>query len=266
MKLPNKIAVITGGNSGIGLATAHEFKQQGARVIIIGRNPAAVAAAATEVGGDTLGLVADVSKVADLEAAFRVIQEKYGRVDILFANAGIAKFAPLAEVSEAFFVEQVAINVKGAYFTAQKALPLLAEGASVIFTSSTVSHFGMPGSSVYSLTKAALINLAKTLAVELAGKKIRVNVVSPGPIATPILAKWACRRPRCRNWAAPSWRKCRWRALAKPAKSPGPSRTWPPRMPPMSPARNCSWTAAWRRRNDNASGACFSVRPGRISF
>ncbi len=189
MKLPNKIAVITGGNSGIGLATAHEFKQQGARVIIIGRNPAAVAAAATEVGGDTLGLVADVSKVADLEAAFRVIQEKYGRVDILFANAGIAKFAPLAEVSEAFFVEQVAINVKGAYFTAQKALPLLAEGASVIFTSSTVSHFGMPGSSVYSLTKAALINLAKTLAVELAGKKIRVNVVSPGPIATPIFGK-----------------------------------------------------------------------------
>ncbi len=189
MKLQNKIAVITGGNSGIGLATAHEFKQQGARVIIIGRNPEAVAAAATEVGGETLGLVADVSKVADLEAAFRVIQEKYGRVDVLFANAGIAKFAPLAEVSEAFFVEQVAINVKGAYFTAQKALPLLAEGASVIFTSSTVSHFGMPGSSVYSLTKAALINLAKTLAVELAGKKIRVNVVSPGPIATPIFGK-----------------------------------------------------------------------------
>jgi NAD(P)-dependent dehydrogenase (short-subunit alcohol dehydrogenase family) len=169
MKLQNQIAVITGGNSGIGLATAHEFKQQGARVIIIGRKPDAVAAAAKEIGGDTIGLVADVSRVADIELAFAQIREQAGRVDILFANAGI--------------------NVKGAYFTAQKALPLLTEGASVIFTSSTVAHFGMPGSSVYSMTKAALINLAKTLAIELAGKKIRVNVVSPGPIATPIFGK-----------------------------------------------------------------------------
>ena len=189
MKLQNKIAVITGGNSGIGLATAHEFKAQGARVIIIGRKPDAVAAAAKEIGGDTLGLVADVSKVAELDAAFAKIREQAGRIDVLFVNAGIARFAPLADVTEAFFLEHVAINVKGAYFTAQKALPLLGEGASVIFTSSTVAHFGMPGSSVYSMTKAALINLAKTLAIELAGKKIRVNVVSPGPIATPIFGK-----------------------------------------------------------------------------
>jgi NAD(P)-dependent dehydrogenase (short-subunit alcohol dehydrogenase family) len=189
MKLQNKIGVITGGNSGIGLATAHEFKAQGARVIIIGRKPDAVAAAAREIGGDTLGLVADVSKVAELDAAFAQIRQECGRIDVLFANAGIAKFAPLADVTESFFLEQVAINVKGAYFTAQKALPLLSEGASVIFTSSTVAHFGMPGSSVYSMTKAALINLAKTLAIELAGKKIRVNVVSPGPIATPIFGK-----------------------------------------------------------------------------
>jgi NAD(P)-dependent dehydrogenase (short-subunit alcohol dehydrogenase family) len=189
MKLQNKIAVITGGNSGIGLATAHEFKAQGARVVIIGRKPEAVTAAAKEIGGDTLGLVADVSKVADLEAAFRTIGEKFGRVDILFANAGIAKFLPFGEVTEEFFLEHTAINVKGAFFTAQKALPLLSEGASVIFTSSTVAHFGMPGSSVYSMTKAVLINLAKTLAVELAPKKIRVNVVSPGPIATPIFGK-----------------------------------------------------------------------------
>jgi NAD(P)-dependent dehydrogenase (short-subunit alcohol dehydrogenase family) len=189
MKLQNKIAVITGGNSGIGLATAHEFKAQGARVVIIGRKPEAVAAAAKEIGGDTLGLVADVSKVAELDAAFRAISEKFGRVDVLFANAGIAKFLPFGEVTEEFFLEQTATNVKGAYFTAQKALPLLSEGASVIFTSSTVAHFGMPGSSVYSMTKVALINLAKTLAVELAPKKIRVNVVSPGPIATPIFSK-----------------------------------------------------------------------------
>ena len=189
MKLKNKIAVITGGNSGIGLATAHEFKAQGARVILIGRKADAVAAAAKEVGGDTLGLVADVSNVAELDTVFGVIREKYGRIDVLFANAGIAKFAPLADSTEEFFLEQMAINVKGAFFTAQKALPQLSEGASVIFTSSTVSHFGMPGSSVYSMTKAALINLAKTLAVELAGRRIRVNVVSPGPISTPIFGK-----------------------------------------------------------------------------
>jgi NAD(P)-dependent dehydrogenase (short-subunit alcohol dehydrogenase family) len=189
MKLKNKIAVITGGNSGIGLATAHEFKAQGARVIIIGRKPDAVAAAAREVGGDTLGLVADVSRVTDLEKVFATIRDQVGHVDILFANAGIAKFLPIADVTEEFFVEHMSINVKGAYFTAQKALPLLSEGASVIFTSSTVAHFGMPGSSVYSMTKVALINLAKTLAIELAGRKIRVNVVSPGPIATPIFGK-----------------------------------------------------------------------------
>jgi NAD(P)-dependent dehydrogenase (short-subunit alcohol dehydrogenase family) len=189
MKLQNKIAVVTGGNSGIGLATAHEFKAQGAQVIIIGRNSEAIAQAARDIGGETLGLTADVSRVSELETAFGVIREKFGRVDVLFANAGIAKFLPFGEVTEEFFTEQTAINVKGAYFTAQKALPLLSEGASVIFTSSTVSHFGMPGASVYSMTKAALINLAKTLAIELAGKKIRVNVVSPGPIATPIFSK-----------------------------------------------------------------------------
>jgi len=189
MKLQNKIAVITGGNSGIGLSTAHEFKKQGARVIIIGRNSAAVAAAARDIGGDTIGLVADVSCVAEIEKAFAQIREQVGHIDILFANAGIAKFAPLADVTEDFFLEQTATNLKGAYFTTQKALPLLTTGASVIFTSSSVAHFGMPGSSVYSMTKAALINLAKTLAVELAPRKIRVNVVSPGPIATPIFGK-----------------------------------------------------------------------------
>lgn len=189
MKLKNKIAVITGGNSGIGLAAAHEFKAQGARVVIIGRNAEAVAKAAREIGGDTLGLTADVSNTADLEKAFQAIREKAGRIDVLFANAGIAKFLPFPEVTEQFFLETIAINMKGVYFTIQKALPLLSDGASVIMTSSTVSHFGLPGSSVYSMTKAALINLAKTLAVELASRKIRVNVISPGPISTPLFGK-----------------------------------------------------------------------------
>jgi len=189
MKLQNKIAVITGGNSGIGLATAHELKQQGARVIIIGRKPDAVAAAAQEVGGDTLGLVADVSRVADLERVFQTVREQVGHIDILFANAGIAKFAPLADCSETLYDEMFDANVKGAYFTVKQALPLLADGAAVVFTSSTVVHFGMPGASIYAAGKAALNSLAKTLAIELAGKRIRVNVVSPGPIATPIFGK-----------------------------------------------------------------------------
>ena len=189
MKLQNKIAVITGGNSGIGLATAQEFKAQGARVIIIGRNAEAIAKAAKEIGGDTLGVTADVSRVADLDRAFQTIREKAGRVDVLFVNAGIAKFAPLADSSEALFDEISGANFKGAYFTVQRALPLLSEGASVVFTSTAAVHFGMPGASVYAAGKAALNSLAKTLAVELAAKKIRVNVVSPGPIVTPIFGK-----------------------------------------------------------------------------
>jgi len=189
MKLQNKVAVITGGNSGIGLATAQEFKAQGARVIIIGRNTEAVAKAAKEIGGDTLGVTADVSCVADLDRAFQTIREKAGRVDVLFVNAGIAKFAPLADSSEGLFDEITGTNFKGAYFTVQRALPLLSEGASVVFTSTTAVHFGMPGASIYAAGKAALNSLAKTLAIELAAQKIRVNVVSPGPIMTPIFGK-----------------------------------------------------------------------------
>lgn len=189
MKLNNKIAVVTGGNSGIGFATAQEFKAQGARVIIIGRNAEAVEKAAKEIGGDTLGVTADVSRVADLDRAFKTIREKVDHIDVLFVNAGIAKFAPLAEADEALFDEMTDANFKGAYFTVQRALPLLKEGGAVIFTSSIAAHFGMPGASIYAAGKAALISLAKTFAIELASKKIRVNVVSPGPIETPIFGK-----------------------------------------------------------------------------
>src|SRR6185369_16739455 len=189
MKLQNKIAVITGGNSGIGFATAKELKNHGARVVIIGRNSEAIGRAARELGGDTLGITADVSRVADLYQAFQTIREKAGHIDILFVNAGIAKFAPAAESTEALFDELTDANFKGAYFTMQRALPLLTEGASIVFNSSTIAHFGLPGASIYAAGKAALISLARTLAIELAGRKIRVNVVSPGPIATPIFGK-----------------------------------------------------------------------------
>ncbi len=189
MSLQNKIAVITGGNSGIGLATAQELHQRGARVVIVGRNPSSVTTAAQSIGGDTLGLVADVSRVADLERVFQELKAQVGVIDILFVNAGIAKFAPLADSQEALFDEMTDANYKGAFFTVQRALPLLSDGAAVVFTSSTVAHFGMAGASIYAASKAALNSLAKTLAVELAGRKIRVNVVSPGPIATPIFSK-----------------------------------------------------------------------------
>lgn len=189
MNLQDKVAVITGGNSGIGLATAHELQKRGARVIIIGRNPTAVSTAVEQLGGNSMGLVADVSRVGDIEHVMAQIRDAVSGIDILFVNAGIAKFAPLAESTEALFDEMINANLKGAYFTLQRALPLLREGASVVFTSSTVVHFGMPGASIYAAGKAALNSLAKTLAVELASRKIRVNVVSPGPIATPIFGK-----------------------------------------------------------------------------
>lgn len=189
MKLQNKIAVVTGGNSGIGLATAKEFKQQGARVVIIGRNAKAVAEAAKDIGCDTLVITADMTRVVDIDRAFQSIREKVGRVDVLFVNAGVAKFAPVADSTEALFDEITDTNFKGAYFTVQRALPLLADGASIVFTSTTLAHFGMPGASIYSAGKAALNSLARTLAIELVSRKIRVNVVSPGPIATPLFGK-----------------------------------------------------------------------------
>jgi NAD(P)-dependent dehydrogenase (short-subunit alcohol dehydrogenase family) len=189
LKLQNKIAVITGGNSGIGWAAAQEFKAQGARVIIIRRNAGAVAQAAKELGGDTLGVTADISGVADIDRAFHITGDEAGCVNVLFVNSGIAKFALLADSTEALFDEMTDTNVKGAYFTVQRALPLLSEGASVIFASSAVVHFGMCGTSIYAAGKGALNSIVKTLALELASRKIRVNVLSPYPIATPIVRK-----------------------------------------------------------------------------
>ena len=189
MNLKNKIAGITGGNSGIGLTTAKEFKQLGARVVIIGRKADAVAQAAAEIGGDTLGVTADVSRIADIDRAFAEIRDRVGRVDILFANAGIGKFLPVTDTTEAVFDEITDINFKGAYFTIHRALPLMPDGAAIVLTSTVAVHFGMPGASIYAAGKAALNSLAKTLTIELAGRRIRVNVISPGPITTPIFGK-----------------------------------------------------------------------------
>jgi len=188
-KLEGKVAVVTGGNSGIGLATAKEFRREGARVVITGRDARTLAEAAREIGGDVLALRSDASSLADIDELFAAVGERYGRVDVLFVNAGVGKFAALEETDEALFDQIMDINFKGAYFTVKKALPLLSDGASVILNTSVVAHVGFPGASVYSASKAALLSLVRTLSADLVGRGVRVNAVSPGPVETPIFGK-----------------------------------------------------------------------------
>jgi NAD(P)-dependent dehydrogenase (short-subunit alcohol dehydrogenase family) len=188
-KLDNKIAVITGGSSGIGLATAHRFIEDGAKVVITARNQEALDAAVAELGERGTGIHGDVANLEDLDRLFAQVQEKFGRVDILFANAGIAPFMPFEAVKEEHFDHLFNINVRGLFFTVQKALPLLSEGASVILNASVVAQSGLPNTSVYSATKAAVRSLGRTLAAELSPRGIRVNVVSPGLIETPLVGK-----------------------------------------------------------------------------
>ena len=191
LKLAGKVAVITGGNSGIGLATARLLEDEGARVVVIGRSQAALEKAQGTLGKDALVLQADVSKVDQIEQAMSRIEEAFGRIDVLFANAGIADCPPIQETDEAFFDLIMGINVKGVFFTFTHALPLLSEGASVVFTSSVANTRGRPGDPLYVATKAAVRSLARTLAAddEVLGRGIRVNVVSPGCIQTPLTAQ-----------------------------------------------------------------------------
>jgi NAD(P)-dependent dehydrogenase (short-subunit alcohol dehydrogenase family) len=184
-KLDGKVAVVTGGSSGIGLATARRFVAEGAYVFITGRRVAELDEAAREIGANVTAVQGDVSKLSDLDNLFAVVKQKKGRIDILFANAGIAESAPLGEITEDHFDRQFDINVKGALFTVQKALPLLSEGAAIILTSSIVGAKGFAARSVYSATKAALRSFARTWTSDLKQRKIRVNVVSPGATDTP---------------------------------------------------------------------------------
>ena len=187
MKLKNKVAVITGGNSGIGLATAKQFVAEGAQVFITGRRQNELDAAVKEIGGNVIGVQGDVSKQADLDRLFATVKEKAGRIDVLFANAGGGEFARLGEITEAHFDKIFGINVKGVLFTVQKALPLLPDGASVILNASIASIKGMENFGVYSATKAAVRSFARTWTNELKERQIRVNVISPGPIETPAI-------------------------------------------------------------------------------
>src|SRR2546422_5483852 len=183
-KLDGKVDVVTGGSTGIGFAAAKRLVADGGYVFIAGRRKRELDAAAEEIGRNVAGVQGDVSKLPDLDRLFATVKESKGRIDILFANAGIAEGAPLGDISEDLFDRTFGANVKGALFTVQKALPLLRDGASVILTSSIVGSKGYPAVSVYSATKAALRSFARTLTTDLKDRKIRVNVVSPGAIDT----------------------------------------------------------------------------------
>lgn len=184
-KLAGKIALVTGGSSGLGLATAKRFVLEGATVVVTGRRQAELNAAVQELGGNAFGIQGDVSKLSDLDRLYETIRERHGRLDILFANAGGGAFVPLGDITEEHFDKYFGINAKGTLFTVQKALPLMAAGGAIVLNGSMVSVKGMPGFSVYAATKAALRSFARTWAVELRGKNIRVNVVSPGTVVTP---------------------------------------------------------------------------------
>jgi NAD(P)-dependent dehydrogenase (short-subunit alcohol dehydrogenase family) len=181
-KLENKIALITGGNSGIGLATAHLFANQGAKVIITASSDASYEKAKKELGTRFDIVQTDVSKLSDLDRLYTHIQKTYSTLDVVFANAGIAQFSPTDLSDEAFFDRQFNTNVKGLYFTVAKALPLLKEGASVILNASVVASKGMAGASVYAGTKASVRSFARSWTAEIPVSKARFNVISPGPI------------------------------------------------------------------------------------
>ena len=188
-KLEGKIAVITGGNSGIGLASAQRFVSDGAYVFITGRRQSELDEAVKQIGTNVSGIQGDVSNLADLDRLYAAVKKQKGHIDILFANAGVGELAPLGAITEAHFDKTFRINVKGLLFTVQKALPLCQDGGSIILNASTAASKGLEGISVYSATKAAVRSFARSWTVELKNHKIRVNAISPGLIDTPGIRK-----------------------------------------------------------------------------
>jgi NAD(P)-dependent dehydrogenase (short-subunit alcohol dehydrogenase family) len=188
-KLEGKIAVITGGSSGIGLASAKAFIKEGAKVVVVGRDEGSLRNAKKELGDNAFTFQADVSDIPSLDRLFAWVKKQFGRIDVLFANAGAAKFLPIQDINEDIYNEVIDINVKGTFFTVQKALPLMGGGGSIILTSSGVHSRSSPGGSIYAASKAAVRSLGRGFGAELAEKGIRVNVLTPGPVETPIFER-----------------------------------------------------------------------------
>lgn len=185
-KLKDKVAVVTGGSSGIGLGIAKRFAEEGARVAITGRNQKTIDEALIAIGPNGLGIQGDVSSLNDLTRIYQKVEEKFGKADILIVNAGVYVLGPLADFTEEQFDKVSDINFKGAFFSVQKALPVLKDGASVVLVSSTVNGKGIPDHAAYSATKAAVRSLARSFSADLLERKIRVNALTPGPVDTPV--------------------------------------------------------------------------------
>ncbi len=188
-KLQNKVAVVTGGNSGIGLSAAKAFIDEGAKVVVFGRDRATLDRAVESLGANALGVQGDVTQDPDLARLFAAARQRFGKVDVVFANAGVAEFLPVEAANDDHFDRLVGINMRGVLKTVQQAIPVLNDGASIVLTTSGANEIGMPGASVYAATKAAVRSFARTFSAELVGRRIRVNAVSPGPVATPILGR-----------------------------------------------------------------------------
>ena len=190
-KLEGKVAVITGGSSGIGLATAERFASEGARVFITGRRQSELEAAVKQIGENAVGVQGDVANLEDLDRLYAEVQKRQARIDVLFANAGLGEFAALGSITEAHFDKVFSVNVKGLLFSVQKALPLFQDGGSIILNASVVASKGFENFSAYAATKAAVRSFARSWTVDLKPRRIRVNAISPGPIDTPILGNLA---------------------------------------------------------------------------
>lgn len=198
--LENKVAIVTGGNSGIGYAAAAELASLGAKVIVTGRNKEALTKAETEL--NVTGIAADQSDLKSIDNLAAEVKAKFGKVDILFLNAGVASFAPVELAPEDHYDTIMNVNTKGVYFSVQKLLPILNDGASIIFNTSVNAQLGMPNSSVYAASKAAVLSFNKVFAVELAPRKIRVNAVSPGPVETPLYGKLGLQKEEVEGFGA----------------------------------------------------------------
>jgi len=185
-RFTGKVVLVTGGNSGLGLSAAQAFAGEGAEVVIAGRDQASIDKAVAGIGPKASGHHADVGRLDEITALLQAVKARHGRLDVLFANAGIARFGPIGEMTEKIWDEVVDTNLKGVYFTIQQAVPLMAPGSAIVLTASVAADIGTPDASIYGASKAAVVSLGRMLGAELVGRGIRVNVVSPGPIDTPI--------------------------------------------------------------------------------